>query len=59
MVLHQYNILGCWVLTLGLATAKVYGRIDLDWLYVLSPVLTINGWFFAVAIWRRIGAMFS
>ena len=59
MLLHQYNLFGCWVLTIGLAAGRIYGKIELEWWQILLPVLAINGWFLLVGLWSRIGRIMA
>lgn len=46
------NLLGSWLLTFVLSIGKLMSLTDLDWWWVLAPILVSNGIFAGVAIMR-------
>lgn len=52
------NLLGAWILTVLLFTAKSFTALDITWLEAAAPALIVNGFMFVVTtvrwLYRRI-----
>lgn len=58
-MIHQYNMIGCWLVTFLLVTLKATGgdTLSLSWTQTFYPVLALNAFFLLVAIYKRVAIL--